>query len=187
MSNSDKFPSSPPGLTRWSMLMCGTTQPIQSFVPSLRRMDCRIKSGNDEVRKEKEAERRQTQYFMTRTQAACGAHQRKSGLRRPPLAGALACRRSTTALARGTIHPQSSVRARLHGMQRPRGGLYAADAAPTRSDAPRTPVLVPAGMMPGPPGSGLMRPRPRAPHLPLSARHHPVRRPFRASFDSLSL
>ena len=51
----------------------------------------------------KEAERRQTQCFMTRTQAACGAHQRKSGLRRPPLAGALACRRSTTALAKGSI------------------------------------------------------------------------------------
>ena len=33
---------------------------------------------------------------------------RKGGLRRPPLAGALACRRSTTALAKRTRHPQGS-------------------------------------------------------------------------------
>ncbi len=33
---------------------------------------------------------------------------RKGGLRRPPLAGALACRRSTAVLAKGTAHPQGS-------------------------------------------------------------------------------
>jgi hypothetical protein len=41
-----------------------------------RRMDCRIKSGNDERKKrkkEREAERRQTQCFMSRTQAAHGS------------------------------------------------------------------------------------------------------------------
>ena len=37
----------------------------------------------------------------------------KGGLRHPPLAGALACRRSTAVLAKGTFVPRAQLRARL--------------------------------------------------------------------------
>jgi len=77
----------------------------------------------------------------------------KGGLRRPPLAGALACRRSTAVLANGTFVPRAQLRARL-----PEGGTkaagFAARTAAGHSEAPRAPVLVPAGMMPEPPGCG---------------------------------
>ncbi len=57
----------------------------------------------------------------------------------------------------------------------------AANAAPSCSEAPRTPVIVPAGMMPGQPGSGADEAPPAgtalAPFRPAS----PGRRPFRAS------
>src|SRR5580658_6685520 len=48
-----------------------------------------------------------------RTQAACGTRHGKGGLRRPPLAGALACRRSTAVLTSGTFVPKAQRRARL--------------------------------------------------------------------------
>src|ERR1700678_3666299 len=48
-----------------------------------------------------------------RTQAACGTRHGKGGLRRPPLAGALACRRSTAVLTSGTFVPKAQHRARL--------------------------------------------------------------------------
>ena len=80
----------------------------------------------------------------------------KGGLRRPPLAGALACRRSTAVLTNGTFVPRARRRARLPETER-----EAADLAATRrlghSDAPRAPVVVPAGMMPEPPGCGVYR------------------------------
>jgi hypothetical protein len=51
----------------------------------------------------KEAERRQTQYLMTRT-SGCGTRHGQNRLAPTrPLSGALACRRSTTALAKGSI------------------------------------------------------------------------------------
>jgi hypothetical protein len=49
--------SSPPGLTRWSMLTCGSESLSADPIELLVRMDCRIKSGNDE--RKKEAKRRQ--------------------------------------------------------------------------------------------------------------------------------
>ena len=82
-----------------------------------------------------------------------------------PLSGALACRRSTTALAKESISSPRRDPGQASWLRRPRGGLHAADAAPTSSDAPRAPVVVPAGMMPGPPGSGSQL-RPRAPTSP---------------------
>jgi hypothetical protein len=154
MSNSHSS-SSPPGIavrrtaslrspmTRWSMLTC-------SYVSSgrlnqrIRRMDCRIKSGNDEVRKNenerkiREAERRQTQCFMSRTQAACGSRHGDSGLRRPPLAGALACRRSTTVLAAATERHRSAPVHALPGTERDRSGCYPFPAAPVQRVAPQT-------------------------------------------------
>ena len=50
---------------------------------------------------------------LARTQAACGTRHGKGGLRRPPLAGALACRRSTAVLTKGTFVPRAQRRARL--------------------------------------------------------------------------
>jgi hypothetical protein len=90
----------------------------------------------------------------------------KVGLRRP-----VRCRARSPAgvpprlLPRRVSHPQGAARARLRGYGAIRGGLHAASTAPTSSDAPRTPVIVPAGMMPGPPGSGSQL-RPRAPTSP---------------------
>src|ERR1700683_3315069 len=91
----------------------------------------------------------------------------KGGLRRPPLAGALACRRSTTVLTSGTFVPKAQRRARL-----PENGAKAAACRTRRlghSEAPRAPVVVPAGMMPEPPGCGVY----------LSARGRRTRSAFR--------
>jgi hypothetical protein len=86
-------------------------------------------------------------------------------VRRRPLngRGQLAFRRSTTALPRGCVVPWCDP-GQASWANRPRGGGHSADGVPTSSDAPRTPVVMPAGMMPGPPGSGLQA-RPRAPPL----------------------
>jgi hypothetical protein len=98
-------------------------------------MDCRVKftagpatSGrtrlpgndqekNDDHEKEKEVERRQTQSCLPVRKRRAGRATEKGGLRRPPLAGALACRRSTTVLTNGTFVPRAQRRARLpeHG------------------------------------------------------------------------
>ncbi len=58
--------------------------------------------------KKKEADRRQTRYSTTRTQAAHRARRGYGGLRRPSASGALACRRSTTALAAATERHRSA-------------------------------------------------------------------------------
>ena len=50
-----------------------------------------------------------------------------------------------------------AIRARLRGCFATAADMTAG-SAPTSSGAPRTPVIVPAGLMPGPPGSRLMRP-----------------------------
>jgi hypothetical protein len=105
--------------------------------------------------------------LLARTQAACGTRHGKGGLRRPPLAGALACRRSTAVLTSGTFVPKAQHRARL-----PKNGAKAAACRTHRlghSDAPRAPVIVPAGMMPEPPGCGVY----------LSARGRRTRSAFR--------
>src|SRR5580698_10021420 len=57
-----------------------------------------------------------------------------------------------------------AIRARFRGQTVESGGGHSADGRPTSSDAPRMPVVMPADMMPGPPGSGLQA-RPRAPPL----------------------
>ncbi len=140
MSNSISS-SSPPGSTRRSMLTRRDVSQPELLFQRLRRMDCRIKSGNDEGKvvarverseirvrsrsfhaapgfrfalpglrrnKRKEADRRQTRYSTTRTQAAHRARRGYGGLRRPSASGALACRRSTTALAAATERHRSA-------------------------------------------------------------------------------
>jgi hypothetical protein len=78
---------------------------------------------------------------------------RKERLAPPfPLSGALACRRSTSALPKGCVVPWCDP-GQASSADRPGGGGHSADGVPTSSDAPRTPVVMPAGMMPGPPGS----------------------------------
>ena len=77
------------------------------------------------------------------TSAPCGAAL--------PLRGQHASRRSTAVLAQGTAHPEGSAQARLRGRRRHMRRVAPANAAPSSSDAPRAPVIVPAGMMPEPP------------------------------------
>ena len=121
-----------------------------------------LRSAKPTLQRNKEAERRQTQGRVRTSE--CGSRHDKVGLRRPVAAGALACRRSTTALAKGIA---SSLRLSVGpgflgpGSQR----AYARLRLSQSSEAPRTPVVVPADVMPEPPGSGLQI-RPRAPHSP---------------------
>jgi hypothetical protein len=97
-----------------------------------------------------------------RTQAACGTRHGESGLRRPPLAGALACRRSTTVLAKGTFVPRAQRRARL-----PEGGAKAAACRTRRQRSQRSTSR--AGLSAGRHDARAARVRtvsfrPRAPH-----------------------
>src|SRR5271155_5792337 len=46
--------------------------------------------------------------FVSRTQRRAGRATERAACAAPPLSGALACRRSTTALAKGTRHPNGS-------------------------------------------------------------------------------
>jgi hypothetical protein len=59
--------------------------------------------------------------------------------------------------AQGVWWSLGAIRARLRGCFATAADMTAG-SAPTSSGAPRTPVIVPAGLMPGPPGSRLMRP-----------------------------
>ena len=100
------------------------------------------------------AERRQTHCLDARTQAACGTRHGESGLRRPPLAGALACRHSTYGSRQRDFRPEGSASGQASRGQRQSADI-AANAIVGHSDAPRAPVLLLAGMMPEPPGCGL--------------------------------
>jgi hypothetical protein len=42
------LPSSPPGLTRWSMLTCSESSNVANLNKPTPRMDCRVKPGNDD-------------------------------------------------------------------------------------------------------------------------------------------
>jgi hypothetical protein len=78
----------------------------------------------------------------------------KSGLRRPPLAGALACRHSTYGFRQEDFRPQGSASGQASRRRRQSADI-AANAILSHSDAPRAPVLVLAGIMPEPPGNRL--------------------------------
>ncbi len=160
--------ASPPGLTRWSMLTCGSESLSGNPIELPVRMDCRIKSGNDKAKKEqiKEAERRQTRDPTVRI-LRCGARYSVS---------ALACRRSTTALAAATERYSSAPATRFlelgRGARSQRfeqpgskdrallSGRYPLLPVPVQR-ASRRPVIVPAGrIFPEPPGSGGDEPPP---------------------------
>ena len=76
--------------------------------------------------------------------------------------GALASRRFTAALATG-CDPDDSAPGRASWDPASRG-RYPLSPVPVQR-APRRPVVMPDGRCPGPPGSGVTTPRPRAPHL----------------------
>jgi hypothetical protein len=128
---------------------------------------------NDERRK-REAGRRQTQCLLSRAQAAHGSRHGECGLRRPPLAGALACRRSTTVLAAATERRGSAPANALPAAELGRSGCYPLPAAMRLSGFPRRPVIVPAGRIaPEPPESGGDEPPPAGTVPAPAARHHP--------------
>ena len=101
-----------------------------------------------------------------------GAPRKERLAPRLPLSGALACRRSTSALPKGCVVPWCDP-GQVSWEDRPRGGGHSADGRPTSSDAPRMPVVMPADMMPGPPGSKADEASPAGTALAPTARHHP--------------
>src|SRR5271155_3721723 len=93
--------------------------------------------------------------FVPRTQRRAGRATERAACAAPPLSGALACRRSTTALAKGTRHPQGSASGQASWdvakrVKRSHASLSKLTGV-TRlrlsqpSGAPHTPVLVPGG------------------------------------------
>jgi hypothetical protein len=100
-----------------------------------------------------EAERRQAHCSRsdcsqrTRTQRRTGRAAEKAAYAALPLRARSPAGVPPRFCPRG-VWSLGAIRARLRGQL----------ALPTSSGAPRTPVIVPAGMMPGPPGSRLMRP-----------------------------
>ena len=66
-----------------------------------------------------------------------------------------------------------AIRARFRGQTVQGAGVTPPTARPTSSDAPRMPVVMPADMMPGPPGSKADEASPAGTALAPAARHHP--------------
>src|SRR6202167_1276365 len=124
------------------------------------------------------AECRQTHCLDARTQAACGTRHGESGLRRPPLAGALACRHSTYGSRQRDFRPEGSASGQASRGQRQSADI-AANAIVGHSDAPRAPVLLLAGMMPEPPGCGLYLSARGRRTRSASREYPPQRRPFK--------
>ena len=120
----------------------------------------------------REAERRQTRAVNPHAYGVRGAPRKERLAPRLPLSGALACRRSTTALPKGCVVPWCDP-GQVSWANRPRGGGHSAGDRPTSSDAPRMPVVMPADMMPGPPGSQADEASPAGTALAPAARHHP--------------
>ncbi len=115
-------------------------------------------------KKKKEAERRQAQSSMMPCQRA-----RQRAKRR-----ALACRRSTTALAAATERHRSAPVHALPETELGRDGCYPSPAVPVQRVLPRGPVVMPAGRFgPEPPGSGADNPA-RGNRLAPFRRCHPA-------------
>src|SRR5579883_1512801 len=94
-----------------------------------------LASSSFPAEQKKEAERRKTQ---VRTTAPSEGAARA-------LRGALAFRRSTAALAQGSRRPEGAATGQASWATAPRSAGFPAGGLPTSSDAPRTPVIVPAG------------------------------------------
>jgi hypothetical protein len=92
-----------------------------------------------------------------------------------PAQGALACRRSTAVLPKGLTHPLVRSRTRLRGANTMMAGISRRHR-PRLQRAPRTPVIVPAGMM-SETARARRRRTPARGHrvpLPTSHRHRPA-------------
>ena len=121
-------------------------------------------------RNKREAERRQTRAVPPARIRRAGRATEGAACAAPSATGALACRRSTSALPRDLRHPRrnpghaswDAVRA---GVARLR--LSQSSEHLTRRS------IVPAGMMPGPPGSQADEASPAGTALAPAARHHP--------------
>ena len=103
--------------------------------------------------------------------SGCGARHGRSGLRRPSAIGRARLPAFHHGSSQGVCGPLVRSGPGFVG-NGPRGGCYS--ALPTSSDAPRAPVVVPAGMMPGPPGSKADEAPPAGTALAPAARHHPA-------------
>jgi hypothetical protein len=124
------FFSSPPGLTRWSMLICGNKAERNLNQP-FRRMDCRIKSGNDEQIKERKwnAGRRTRD---ARTQRRAGRATEKAACAALPLRARSPAGVPLTALAAATERHRSAPVHALPGTELLRGGCYPPPAVPVQ-------------------------------------------------------
>ena len=106
------------------MLGCSFESLAGGLSQPLYRMDCRIKSGNDERKKrrtksKRKAERRETLFRNHRT-IGCGSASVKRQL---------AFRRSTTALTQRTRHPKGSASGQASWEEAPKHGLQAASTS----------------------------------------------------------
>jgi hypothetical protein len=109
----------------------------------------------------------------TCTQAAHRARHGEGGLRRPSAFGRARLPAFHHGSAQGVCGPLVTIRARLRGQTVESGGGHSADGRPTSSGAPRMPVVMPAGMMPGPPGSQADEAWPAGTAPAPATRHHP--------------
>jgi hypothetical protein len=140
-----------------------------------------IRATNERIRKRNAGRRT----VVSPAPAGAVAPRIEIGLRRP-----VRCRARSPAgvpprlLPRRVSHLQGAARARLRGSGRCTGS--ARRHPPTSSDAPRTPVVVQAGMMPGPPECAADEATPAGTALAPLRPASPGRRPFRARFDSLN-
>src|ERR1700733_8903846 len=78
---------------------------------------CRCAHPGYEIKNKRKRNAGRRKVVLPARKRRAGRATEKGGLRRPPLAGALACRRSTAVLAKGTFVPRAQRRARLpeHG------------------------------------------------------------------------
>ena len=97
-------------VARMSGAICGYGREASMSIP-----DVALLIRATKTKEIKEAERRQTHCRQSRTQTACGRATERSACAALPLSGALACRRSTTALAKGTYVTQGATQAMLPG------------------------------------------------------------------------
>src|SRR3984885_4999647 len=75
--------------------------------------ECRCAHPGYEIKNKRKRNAGRRRGLMPARKRRAGRATEKGGLRRPPLAGALACRRSTAVFTNGTFVPRAQLRARL--------------------------------------------------------------------------
>jgi hypothetical protein len=148
-------------------------------------MDCRVKSGNDEVRNErkKEAERRQTHCRQSRT-SGCGRATESAACAALRLRARSPAGVPPRLLPRRVSHPQGAARAMLRGTWRATG---LCPPSPAHFQRCTSRAGHSAGrLMPEPPECAADEATPAGTALAPLRPASPGRRPFRARFDSLA-